>query len=244
MYLVASAVAAVSLQMQQATATSMDSDPIAIISLTELSNSMVAGRRVDDEVCKFEVPPDLTLLDLATISRTDVLYPELLSNQSTPPDAVYLKAGVNVVLSDLTEDLDEYTYVASKSVSSIVVSVTKTDRKTPSKTGKGNVKDEDIATNYATDSDNPMTTPNSGREINERNHTERRLEELHIEHIVRLEKHFGVKMVTTLADLPTVGAVLKSLGPARIGRPTRTALTPLYTRTGILLLQSTPLLLA
>ncbi|CAI5737333.1 unnamed protein product [Peronospora farinosa] len=114
--------------MQQAAATSLDSDPIAILSSTESTYSMVFGMAVDDSICRFESHPDPTLPDLATISRTVVLHPNLLCNQSTPPDAVYLKFGINVVVSDLTDDLNEYTYVASGSVQRLLRRVKKISR--------------------------------------------------------------------------------------------------------------------
>ncbi|CAI5744556.1 unnamed protein product [Peronospora destructor] len=183
MYLVASAVAAVVLQMQQAAATSMYYDPIPI--------------------CEYETFRDLTLLDLVTIPRTAVQHPELLSNKTMPPDAVYLKVGINEVLSDLTDNSNEYSYVAAKSVSNVVGFLETLSEE--------NVKD-DTAKKCATDWDEPMTTSNIGLALNEKIHTERRLEELDITEIGTLENFYG-KMETTLAKLPNHGKVLKKPWP-------------------------------
>ncbi|CAH0491680.1 unnamed protein product [Peronospora farinosa] len=198
MYLVASAVAAVVLKMQQAAATSLDSDPFVPEQSTDYA--IYLSKEVPTKTCEYKSVPDLTLPDLSTIPSIDALYPDLLSNQSAIPDAVYLKAGINVVISDYTDDLDAYTYATSGAVPNLVtqgssiVPATMTDTKSP--------------TDCATGWDKPITlnTDNSivsGNMVEETTHVGRRLTENDNVQIVALEKYFHKKMVRILADLPT-----------------------------------------
>ncbi|RLN47767.1 hypothetical protein BBJ28_00019869 [Nothophytophthora sp. Chile5] len=234
-YLVAAAVALVTLQLRDAEATSLYYDPVTTANTTDcISASFPAfGREVADEDVAITVEVDPTLPDITTIATVAVTYPELLANTTAPTEAVSTKVGTVLVSEDTpsdSESQDAYAEVASASSSSTsttptATSGTKTGVSTtttaPTATSNASAQDDEseddanCATGWETDATSRKLKSKklSKRKLAEKLRRKRELESNSNTDIAKLEAFFGQSMEMTLSALPTSGVFTPSPWP-------------------------------
>ncbi|GMF26640.1 unnamed protein product [Phytophthora fragariaefolia] len=192
-YLISAVVAAVAMQMQPTTASSLYYTPFTVSDTTnEITDKFPAyGAHVADQDCIVSVEVDPTLPNITTISSVPVTYPDLLANLTTAPaEPMYAKVGTVILKDDSpSADAAQDAYISSH--------IPSTD---PAKVGKTGVPEP--STDCATGWDNAEAT----RKLQ----TKRQLEANGNQDIAKLEAFFGTKMEMTLKNLPTQGVHVPS----------------------------------
>ncbi|EGZ11258.1 hypothetical protein PHYSODRAFT_563970 [Phytophthora sojae] len=186
-YLISAVVAAVALQMQQTTATSLYYTPFTVSDTTdELTDKFPAyGAEVADQDCLVKVEVDPTLPNITTILPEPSEFPDLLANLTTAPaEPVCDKVGTKEFSVEVPAvDADQDEYVGKPALSTPVIAPT-------NKTG---IDHKDCATGW------------EDTQTERKLQTKRQLEANANQDIAKLEAFFGTKMETKLSKLPTVG---------------------------------------
>nr|CAL47420.1 transglutaminase elicitor precursor [Phytophthora cinnamomi] len=191
-YLISAVVAAVALQMQQTTATSLYYTPFTVSDTTDkITNKFPGyGGRVTEQDCLIQVNLDPTLPNITTIPSAPVEYPDLLANLTTAPvEPLCSKVGtIELSVETPAVDADQDAYVGKTVLSSPVIAPT-------NKTGIGH---SDCATGW------------EDTQATRKLQTKRQLEANANQDIAKLEAYFGTKMEMNLQKLPTVGVYTPS----------------------------------
>ncbi|KAE8878294.1 hypothetical protein PF002_g8445 [Phytophthora fragariae] len=235
-YLVSAAMAVVALQMQQTAATSLFFDPYTSAdTIGTISGKFPArGAEVPDKDCAITVQVDPTLPDIATISTVPVEFPDLLANTTAPTEPVSTKVGTVVLSKPIPAVQEGYlgkaTPASKAGNTDTTAPATKTGTITPpaktgvvtpapktgSVQGEADVKDpKDCATGWEESKPTRKLRDSavSGRALEEKLETKRRLEANANKDIAKLETYFGTKMEVALKNLPTEGVHTPSPWP-------------------------------
>ncbi|EGZ11252.1 hypothetical protein PHYSODRAFT_548876 [Phytophthora sojae] len=210
-YLVSAAVAAVALQMQHTAATSIFFDPFTSTdTIGTISGKFPArGAVVADKDCAITVQVDPTLPDITTILPEPSEYPDLLANLTTgPSEPVYTKVGTVVMSENLPAvDANQDGYIDSNMPATGAPQEVKTGVKQEPKDCATGWEESKPAARKLRDS------AVSGRDLEEKLETKRRLEANANKDIAKLEAYFGTKMEMELKNLPTEGVHTPSPWP-------------------------------
>ncbi|OWZ09967.1 Transglutaminase elicitor [Phytophthora megakarya] len=110
--LVSAAVTVMALQMQHASASSLQYDPYTSCTSYDISDENFPGRGTeitDDGKCTVTVPEDPKLIMATTISTTAATHMELLSNESASPVVpVFTKVGTEIMSEPMNTNPDAY----------------------------------------------------------------------------------------------------------------------------------------
>ncbi|EGZ11253.1 hypothetical protein PHYSODRAFT_520208 [Phytophthora sojae] len=216
-YLVSAAVAVVALQMQHTAATSLFYDPFTSTDTVGTISGKFPARGADvaDQDCAVTVQVDPTLPDITTISTVPMTYPDLLSNLTTAPvEPVSTKVGTVVLAKPVPATIAGLEGYLGKATPKSKAGDAPLPGTTTPATKTGTPKD--CATGWE---ESAPIAPKlreaavSGRALEEKLETKRRLEANANKDIAKLEAYFGTKMEMELKNLPTEGVHTPSPWP-------------------------------